>query len=324
MRAGLKNAPEFESIVTDPSQSFRWHVHDYPCAIARWNYHPEYEIHLITCSHGRQFVGDYIGEFGPGNLVLAGSNLPHNWISDLRPGEVLKGRDMVIQFAPALLRSRADAFPELSDLELFLTVASRGFEFFGDAAAAGAELMRRIGTAQGFQRLALFFELIDLLARTRERKVLASVDYVPNLDTTNLAIVNEVIAYILDNLSGAVRMSEAAVVAGMSPSAFSRFFKKNTGNNFVDYVTKLRIGRACKLLAETSIPVTDICFEVGYANISNFNRHFRKERGVTPSRYKKLSTERGGESIDRAAKGHKESPSEPATRRRPGQFGILT
>ena len=91
---------------------------------------------------GVEFVGDYIGEFGPGNLVLAGSNLPHNWISDLKPGEVIEGRDMVIQFVPELLRSRADVFPELADLEPFLTDALRGFEFFGDAARCGADLMR--------------------------------------------------------------------------------------------------------------------------------------------------------------------------------------
>jgi len=281
--------PDFESIVTDPSQSFKWHQHDCPSNIARWNYHPEYEIHLITRSHGRQFVGDYIGEFGPGNLVLAGSNLPHNWISDLKPGEVIEGRDMVIQFVPELLRSQAHVFPELADLEPFLADALRGFEFFGDAARCGADLMRRVGAARGFQRLALFFELIDLLARTPEKKILASPDYAPTLDRETLRVVHDVISYVVNNLSGKVRMSEAAAIAGMTQSAFSRFFKKNTGANFVDYSRKLRIGRACKLLSDTGRPVTDICFEVGYANISNFNRHFRKERGVTPTQYKRLS-----------------------------------
>ncbi len=281
--------PDFESIVTDPSLSFKWHQHDYPSNIARWNYHPEYEVHLITRSHGRQFVGDYIGEFGPGNLVLAGSNLPHNWISDLKPGQMIAGRDMVIQFAPNLLRSRADVFPELADLEPFLIDALRGFEFFGEAARRGADLMGRIGAAHGFQRLALFFELVNLLACTSEKKVLASPDYAPTLDKETLGVVHDVISYIVNNLSGTVRMSEAAAIAGMTQSAFSRFFKKNTGANFVDYSRKLRIGRACKLLSDTRRPVTDICFEVGYANISNFNRHFRKERGVTPSQYKRLS-----------------------------------
>ena len=167
--------------------------------------------------------------------------------------------------------------------------ALRGFEFFGDAALRGAALMRRIGAARGFQRLALFFELIDLLARTPEKKILASPHYAPTLDKETLRVVHDVISYIVDNLSGTVRMSDAATIAGMKQSAFSRFFKKNTGANFVDYSRKLRIGRACKLLSDTRRPVTDICFEVGYANISNFNRHFRKERGVTPSQYKRLS-----------------------------------
>ena len=288
-KKGAVRPPNFESILTDPSQSFKWHQHDCPSSIARWNYHPEYEVHLITRSHGRQFVGDYIGEFSPGNLVLAGSNLPHNWMSDLQPGEVIEGRDMVVQFAPDLLRSRADFLPELSNLEPFLKDALRGFEFFGDAARCGAGLMRRIGETRGFQRLALFFELIDLLARTPEKKILSSPDYAPTLDKETLGVVHDVISYIVNNLSGTVRMAEAAAIAGMTHSTFSRFFKKNTGANFVDYSRKLRIGRACRLLSDTRRPVTDICFEVGYANISNFNRHFRKERGVTPSQYKRLA-----------------------------------
>jgi hypothetical protein len=172
-RKSAARLPDFESIVTDPSQSFKWHQHDCPSNIARWNYHPEYEIHLITRSHGRQFVGDYIGEFGPGNLVLAGSNLPHNWISDLKPGEVIEGRDMVIQFVPELLRSQAHVFPELADLEPFLADALRGFEFFGDAARCGADLMRRVGAARGYSGLRCFLSSsICSHARLRRRSLL--------------------------------------------------------------------------------------------------------------------------------------------------------
>src|ERR1700691_1956589 len=201
-KKGAVRPPDFESIVTDPSQSFKWHQHDCPSNIARWNYHPEYEIHLITRTHGRQFVGDYIGEFSPGNLVLTGSNLPHNWMSDLKPDEVIEGRDIVIQFAPDLLRSRADVFPELADLEPFLTDALRGFEFFGDSARRGADLMRCIGAARGFQRLALFFELVDLLARAPEKKILASPDYAPTLDKETLRVVHDVISYIVGQSLG--------------------------------------------------------------------------------------------------------------------------
>src|SRR5271170_779258 len=118
--------------------------------------------------------------------------------------------------------------------------------------------MGRIGAARGFQRLTLFFELIDLLARAPEKKILASPDYAPTLDRETLRVVHDVISYVVNNLSGKVRMSEAAAIAGMKQSAFSRFFKKDTGANFVDYSRKLRIGRACKLLSGTRRPVTDL------------------------------------------------------------------
>jgi len=72
-------------------------------------------------------------------------------------------------------------------------------------------------------------------------------------------------------------------------TTFSRFFQKNSGRSFTDYLAELRIGRACRLLAETQQPVSGICYEVGYFNLSNFNRNFLKRRGMTPSRYRDLA-----------------------------------
>jgi AraC-like DNA-binding protein len=149
--------------------------------------------------------------------------------------------------------------------------------------------VERIGNAHGFHRLLLFFELVRRLAQSSERTPLASVDYVPSLDQDAPRIIQKVMSYILENFKDTVSLSEAAEISGMSESSFSRFFKKNSGNNFVDYVRKLRISHACKVLSETSIPVTEVCFEVGYNNISNFNRHFLAEKGITPSKYRKTS-----------------------------------
>jgi mannose-6-phosphate isomerase-like protein (cupin superfamily) len=87
-----------EIIPPDPNHSVRWHEHDYPSPIARWNYHPEYEIHLIRKGTGKFIVGDHVGTFEAGQVSLVGSGLPHDWVSDLAPGEVLEKRDAVIQF----------------------------------------------------------------------------------------------------------------------------------------------------------------------------------------------------------------------------------
>ena len=81
-----------EVIPPDPDHSVRWHEHDYPTAAARWNYHPEYEIHLIRKGTGKFIVGDHIGTFEAGHVSLVGSGLPHDWVSDLEPGEVTGGQ----------------------------------------------------------------------------------------------------------------------------------------------------------------------------------------------------------------------------------------
>ena len=93
---------------------------------------------------------------------------------------------------------------------------------------------------------------------------------------------------MLEHFTTDIRIADVAAIAGMTESTFSRFFKRNTGNTFTDHVTKLRVSRACNLLAHSSLPVTSICYEVGYSNISNFNRNFRRQRGDTPSGYRRL------------------------------------
>src|ERR1039458_7632263 len=151
--------------------------------------------------------------------------------------------------------------------------------------------MEEIGEKSGYHRLLLFLELLDLLASSHEFRRLTSIDYIPSVDEHGTNIVHVVMVYILSNLSD-TRMSEAAKLARMSTSTFSRFFKKNSGQNFIDFVHKVRVSQACNLLANSSESITDICFACGYNNISNFNRHFLRSKHVIPSVYRRMSLDR--------------------------------
>lgn len=282
-------APALERILTDPEQSFRCQIHSFPCEIARWNYHPEHEIHLIRKSSGRVFVGDYIGTFEAGHLAFVNSNVPHNWVTQLSSGETIEGRDLVIQFEPQLLKDAAAVLPELKRFESGADIFRRSWEFTGETALRGARLAEEIYAAAGVSRLARFLDLLALLGATRERKPLASAGYTPRLDAAASKLMDQAMDFILRTLPGDVRAEETAARLGMSPTTFSRFFKRNAGHSFVDYMRKLRIGQACRLLTETDRLVTDVCFDVGYTNLSNFNRSFRAERGVTPTDYRRLS-----------------------------------
>ncbi len=277
--------PDFELIVRDPLASFRWHRHDYPSPLARWNYHPEFEIHMIAESAGKMFVGDHIGPFGPGNFLLVGPNLPHHWVSDVSSGQSIRGRDVVLQFTATFIDEARSAFPEFRKVSALLEESGRGIEFCGEDARACGELLMRIGACDGLERVALFVSLLQRMLTATEKHSLASETYRPELAVGGDASIGAVIEYIFRNIHD-VRMSAAAGIVGMNKSTFSRHFKKMTGNNFVDCVRKLRIARACTLLESDSLGITEICFECGFQNISNFNRNFRREKGMTPREYR--------------------------------------
>lgn len=278
-----------EVIPYDPDHSFRWHEHDYPSPIARWNYHPEFELHLIRSGSGRFIVGDHIGTFEAGQVTLIGSGLPHDWVSDVEPGEVIRARDAVLQFDRRWIEQCVEIMPELIDVRSLLAQSARGIHFTGATAASAAPLIERVGRSTGVERMATFFALLALLVDSppSERSLMAGEWFSPILDRRSAAMVDITLEYVFANQAGEIRMSEAARLVGISEPAFSKQFKKWTGQGFSDMVRKLRIARARHLLERTDDPVSAICFEVGFTNLSNFNRRFIAETGTTPTEYRK-------------------------------------
>ncbi len=286
------DTPVFERVVTGESETFLWRRDDYPWERNVWNVHPEVEIHLVRNASGVVLVGDHIGPFEPGHLAMVGGGLPHDWVTPIRPGEVIPGRDIVVQFHPDRLLQAASLLPEIAEIRGLLGEADRGLAFHGETRRAAAMLMEGMGEAGGLERLALFFQLLKTLASSRERLSLSSDHFVPSTDHRTLDTAASAFAFVVENFRQDISLSDLARHLGLSDSACSRFFKKSCGNSFTDYVAQLRIGQACKLLSETGMAVTEVCFEVGYLNLSNFNRVFRQQRGLTPSAYRRLARNR--------------------------------
>ncbi|MFP5078541.1 helix-turn-helix domain-containing protein [Rhizobium sp. YIM 134829] len=282
----------FEYVLTGADETFLWRRDDYPWERNVWNFHPEIEIHYVSNASGVLLAGDHVGAFTPGHISMIGSNLPHDWVTPLKPGERIPGRDIVIQFLPSKLEQASAFLPELTGLRDFFVRAQRGLSFKGQAREKAEALILDMEFQTGSVRLSTFLSLLSLLRDTDQVDTLSSEAYVPDLSYGSLEALQMVFAYIFANLSEDIRLPDMARMVGMSESSFSRFFKKNSGNSFTDHVNKLRIWKAGQLLTDTSMPITDICFEVGYRNLSNFNRVFLRHHNLTPSRYRKLSTNR--------------------------------
>ena len=266
----------------------RFLEHGAPHPLIRWHFHEEFELHLITSTFGKVFVGDYIGNFQPGHLVMTGPHLPHNWISTDYPdeGEKVAIRDKVLQFNPEPLHKAAELIPELRQVLPFLERAANGIEFYGISSDVEA-LMDRIKVSSGLQRMALFTELLAMLSQHQNYRLLSSVQMQSRDNQKRLDQISEIVDYVTENFASPFSMAEVAEKFGMSESRFSRYFRKATGNTFTDFVNRIRINKASQLLLETEQYISTICYNVGFNNVANFNRRFMEVRGMTPSEFRR-------------------------------------
>lgn len=263
-------------------------AHGFPTPLARWHYHDEYELHLITATSGKVFVGDWIGPFQPGQLVLVGPRLPHNWVTmDLPEGGVIQ-RDLVIQFSHEPLVRASETIPELTEVLPLLERAKNGIEFFGLSDTAQAH-WHKVKASRGLKRFTAFCDLMSDLAACTDYRLLSAAQLQSTDDDASLDQINAVVNRITEHLADDHSAAALALGLGMSESKFSRFFRKATGNTFTDFLNRVRISRACQLLMDTDQQVNHICYEVGYNNVANFNRRFLEARGMTPSEFRRQS-----------------------------------
>ena len=271
-------------------------AHGFPTPLARWHFHDEYELHLITSTSGKAFVGDWIGPFQPGHLVLCGPRLPHNWVSFNLPEGGVTERDLVIQFPHEPIAHAAEMIPELAEVMPLLERARHGIEFFG-MSERGLEHWQSVKHARGIRRFAAFCDFLADLARCTDYRLLSNVQMQGEDDDNGLEQINAIVDRITSDVAGPLLAGDVAAELGMSESRFSRFFRRATGNTFTDFVNLVRVNRACQLLMETDRQVTHICYEVGFHNVANFNRRFREIKGMTPSEFRLQASQRFGRGL---------------------------
>ena len=283
--------PDLEVVQIGRSESFKAWEHGYPYHTVRWHFHPEYEIHQVVDTCGRYFVGDFIGVFEPGNLVLTGPNLPHNWVSDVAADAMVPLRSRVLQFTETFIGDALRLLPELSACEDLLEKSRRGVLFPIATSQLAAPMLAELVAAQGIRRIEVFLGLLGIMARS-EVRALTSANYLPDPSGFMSTGINEALAFINANLTEPFSEADLARIAGISPTTFSRSFRRHTGLALVKYVNRLRINLACQLLMGVDeLKIADVCFSSGFNNISNFNRQFQAQKGMTPSRFRDLFAE---------------------------------
>ncbi|PHN04927.1 AraC family transcriptional regulator [Flavilitoribacter nigricans] len=280
--------PILEKVQPTSRQSFAIKEEILPYIRIGWHFHPEYELTLFTHSTGRRLTGDHIGNFGPGDLLLIGPNLPHYMRNDElyyeeRPDHYI--RAIVVHFAEDFLGADFFSRPELWEIRKLLAQSARGLHMHGAVQAAVAPLMESLLAQDGYERLRTLLDILQLIAQSDERSALASVGYENAIPEKDARRINIVYDYLFQHFAEDVSLGEVAALVRMNPSAFCKFLKKRSGKTFSQLLNELRIGHACKLLLEERLPVSEVCYRCGYNSLSYFNRKFKAATGYSPLRY---------------------------------------
>lgn len=196
-----------EVIVPDADAAVRWASHGYPNSLAKWHHHPQIEFHLIREGSGLMMVGDCVVPCRAGHVALIGSNLPHNWVSDVKPGERLARRDVLCHVRPQTVKALMACFPETARFNLVLRRAARAMVLSGESAQAAGALLEGMGDHDPARRVADLIELFGVFADAPETEASTVVTpgYDLELSSDTERTVNEAIAYVTGTWPGRYR-----------------------------------------------------------------------------------------------------------------------
>jgi AraC-like DNA-binding protein len=251
----------------------------------QWHHHPEFELTLTLNSRGQRFIGDHIGRYDPGDLVLIGPYLPHTWHSLDRPDAGQPHVALVMWFLPDWAE-RLTANAELRAVAAMLARAAHGLQFSPQTAEAVRPQVEDLFTQPPVERFLSLVTILTRLAGDRAATPLSAT--APELApaATDRGRIDRVLNHIHAHFAEPITISQLADIAALSPSGLHRTFQRHTRQTVSQYLIRLRIGRACALLSSCPMPIGTIAGEVGYDSLANFNRQFKALKGTTPRAYR--------------------------------------
>ena len=271
---------ELEKILYDDGGGFRAaYIND---TGGLWHFHPEYELVLNIKSNGTRIVGDSVELFDKYDMVLIAGNIPHCWNYYRQNASLPENHGIVVNFKLESIGEALLSQHELSSLKKLFLEADRGVVFSEEDSKQAEKHLKQMVENKGIDKMIGLFNVLKILCSSGKRALLCSENYKLAFDERGNKRMSDVYTYIRENYFKAIPLEKIAKIAKMSPFAFSRYFKKNSGAGFIEYLNRVRTNKACYLLRETEYSVHDIAMECGFASISNFNKQFRKTEGKSP------------------------------------------
>ena len=249
--------------------------------------HEVFELNFVEHAAGvRRIVGDSNEVIDDYDLVLITSpDLEHVWEQNTCTNSDI--REVTIQFYLDLSEDGFLSRNPFYSLRKMLLEARRGMAFPLDAIMRVYKQIDTLSSVKdGFYAVMQFMTILYELSKCTDARTLSTSSFAKVEAVSDSRRVLKVKNYIAKNYMNEIRLATVADIAGMSPSAFSRFFKLHTGRNLSEYIIEQRLGYASRLLVDTSKSIAEISYQSGFNNLSNFNRIFKKKKGCSPSEFR--------------------------------------
>lgn len=282
--------PHFHKVPSNTEQAFSIRHDVRPNFGTIWHYHPELELHYVIRGEGVRFIGDNVSNFSSGEVLLLGENLPHTWRCKeeyFQGNTDLQIEAIVMHFRPECLGAEFLNLSEAFAIRKLYEKAKKGLIIKGETAQRLKDLMQSAISASPLQRLIILLSILELMTESDEMEMITAANTFYQSNEMETVRLNNVCTYTLANYAKDIRLEDIAAIANLSTTSFCRYFKLMTHKTYNDFLTEIRVSHACRALVENRMSIEIICFESGFNNLSNFYRHFKNVKGITPMEYKK-------------------------------------
>lgn len=252
-----------------------------------WHVHPEVEFVYLDGGTGKRYIGNHQSYYEDGDLILIGANLPHYGFTDRLTNNK---SETIVQMREDFLGKDFFSTPEFDSIQKLLVKARQGIVFSGETKKNIGKKIEELPKLDPFHRVIELLNILKALSVSDEYEVLNAEGSWMEVEPKDQKRINAIYGFVKENFQRAISLDEIADLVSMTVPAFCRYFKKVSGKTFTKFVNEYRLVHASKLLSETNMNITDICYECGFNNFSHFNSQFKLFTGKSASTYRNDST----------------------------------
>ncbi len=247
-----------------------------------WHFHPELELVYIEGASAKRHVGNHISHYQGSDLVLIGGNIPH---LNFDHGVTTSYLKEVLHIKPNFKDHILDALPELKQIDRLLELSKYGIAFYGETKNEVGTLLKELHTLEPFAFFMSVMTILRRLSTSKEFELLHKTPFINKHNEKEQKRLRTIYAFIDERYESKITLDEVASLCNLTKPAFCRYFKKNTGSTFVQFLNQYRVSQAKRYLL-LGKNVTETCYSCGFESLSYFNRSFKKIVGENPSNFR--------------------------------------